>query len=245
MGLRTELKKLLRRCGYDLIKVPKVNIGANPFDDMQRFTKSVDEPVIFDVGANVGQSVSRFIKYFPSASMHSFEPSPSTFEKLELHCRTFPRVTAWNYGVGASNTTLTFHENNYSDMSSFLAPSTTSWGKIVRKTDAPVVTLDTFAKDHNINFIHILKSDTQGFDYEVFKGASQLMDENRIALIYFEIIFSNMYENLPQFHEVLQYLEEKNFDLVTFYKSNFQNELVSWTDALFINRAYNKTREVP
>jgi len=68
------------------------------------------------------------------------------------------------------------------------------------------------------------------------------MEEDRIALIYFEFIFSDMYENLPSFHDVFRYLCELNYSLVTFYESHFQEELVSWTDALFINREFNRRR---
>jgi len=102
--------------------------------------------------------------------------------------------------------------------------------------------LDSFAIKHDIDFIHILKSDAQGFDFEVLKGASDLMEENRIALIYFEFIFSDMYKNLPSFHEVFRYLCERNYSLVTFYESHFQEELVSWTDVLFINREFYRSR---
>jgi len=117
-----------------------------------------------------------------------------------------------------------------------------SWGKVGKSTSVDVTTLDSFARSHGIDFIHILKSDTQGFDFEVFKGASHLMEEDRIALIYFEFIFSDMYENLPSFHDVFRYLCERDYSLVTFYELYFQEELVSWTDALFINREFNRRR---
>ena len=151
-------------------------------------------------------------------------------------------MNTWNLGVGSTNTTLAFQENEYSDMSSFLSPSECSWGKIVRTTSVQVTTVDSFVQDHDIDFIHVSKSDTQGFDFEVFKGASHLMEENRIALIYFEVIFSDMYKNLPSFYEVFRYLSERNFSLVTFYQSHFQNELISWTDVLFINREFHHKR---
>ncbi len=242
MGLRRSGKKLLRRLGYDLVKLPEDPLGADPFRDMQRFLKGVSAPVIFDVGGNVGQTVKKFRNAFPDSTIHSFEPSPTTYEKLKAACQDLPGVSTWNVGVGSSVGTLPFQENDYPDMSSFLAPSTLSWGSIVKTTEVPVVTLDAFADEHGIPFVHLLKSDTQGYDFEVFKGASRLMSENRIALVYFEIIFSDMYKELPLFHDVFRYLWERNFVLVTFYKANFQKELVSWTDALFINRDYYSKR---
>ena len=239
--IKKTIRRLVRRCGFD-IRCRRNGIGIDPFADMQLFLKGQKEPVIFDVGANVGQSVDRFREAFPAPTIHSFEPSPSTYETLKTHCYELPGVRTWNYGVGSRNTTLAFQENEHSNMSSFLTPSEFCWGKVVRTTDVQVVTLDSFSREQKTEFIHILKSDTQGYDFEVFKGASELMKENRIGLIYFEFIFSDMYKDLPPFHDVFGYLSENGFALVTLYDSHFQKELVSWTDALFINRDYNLKR---
>lgn len=198
--------------------------------------------MVFDVGANVGQSVDRFRKSFPMSCIHSFEPSPSTYKKLRTHCKNTPGVKTWNFGVGSTDTTLALSENSHSNMSSFLLPGETCWGEVIKTTDVKVVSLDSFARDQQIEFIHVLKSDTQGYDFEVFKGATQLMAENRIGLIYFEFTFSDMYKNSPSFDEVFRFLSERNFVLVAFYKQHFQDELVSWTDALFISREFNRKR---
>ncbi len=237
-----DIREFLWRNGFDIVKRQPDEIGQDPFVDMQRFLKAKHEPLIFDVGANIGQSAVRFTKAFPSSTIHSFEPSPSTFEQMKTNCLGNPKIKTWNYGIGSQNTTLTFQENEHPNMSSFLAPSNFCWGNIVKKTEVQVITLDSFSQEHNIEFIDVLKSDTQGFELEVFKGAQQLMNENKIALIYFEFIFSDMYKELPKFHEVFQYLIENHFSLVTFYDQKYQQELVSWTDVMFINQEFNSKR---
>jgi FkbM family methyltransferase len=234
------IHKLINRTGYGLYRLNQ--IGVDPYLDMQRFLEWQNEQVILDVGGNVGQSVARFKQKFPASSIHSFEPSPTTFSELEMNCKEFTKVKTWNYGVGSEEATLSFHENEFSDMSSFLTPGKSSWGKVVNLTDVQVITLDSFANEQGIEFIHILKSDTQGYDFEVFKGAKQLMKENRIGLIYFEVTFSDMYEKLPQFYDIFSYLFDNNFALVNFYLSHFQKELLGWTDALLINREFYKKR---
>jgi FkbM family methyltransferase len=236
------IRPLLRRSGFDLVRYDQKQLGVDPFFDMQHFLKGNTKPTIIDVGANVGQTARRFLDNYPGSEIHSFEPSPSTFEKLRANCASFPNVKCWNYGVGSRNETLEFIENDHSDMSSFLAPSKSSWGNVINKVNVPIVTLDSFTSEHDINSVQILKSDTQGFDFEVFKGAQRLMDENRIGLIYFEFIFSDMYENLPSFDEVFRYLVEKGYSLVSFYDFHFQNKLASWTDALFINTESSEIR---
>jgi FkbM family methyltransferase len=236
------IRNLLRRTGYDLTRYSPNELGRDPFQDMQFFLKGLQCPIVLDVGANVGQSVDEFKKVFPDSFIHSFEPSPSTYTRLTEHCHGLDGVKAWNYGVGSRQTTLPFIENSHSEMSSFLDPSEFCWGQTERTTSVRVLTLDSFAQDQRIEFVHVLKSDTQGYELEVFKGAEGLMKENRIGLIYFEFIFSSMYKGLPSFHEVVRFLSERNFALVSFYQSHFQNDLLSWTDAMFINVDYNRQR---
>jgi hypothetical protein len=48
---------------------------------------------------------------------------------------------------------------------------------------------------HEVQFIDLLKSDTQGFDLEVLKGAQGLLDARKIRLIYLEVTFQKLYEH--------------------------------------------------
>jgi len=240
--IKKAIRNLARQAGYDIVTFSKKDIGYDPFIDMQRFLNWQKDPLVLDVGANVGQSVDRFKEAFPKAIIHSFEPSPSIFNRLKMHCDGLSGVTTWNYGIGASDSTLILHENDHSVMTSFLPPHKGCHGKIIRSTDVKVISLDSFSEEQKIEYIHILKSDTQGFDFEVFKGAGQLMNENRIGLIYFEFTFSDMYKELPSFYDVFKYLSDHNFALVTFYEIHLQSELAGWTDALFINRDYDRKR---
>lgn len=242
-NLALRFQKIARRFGFDLVPLSDPNaIGLDPFRDMSRFLGGDAKPLVFDVGANVGQSVAKFKKTFPGCSIHAFEPGSSTFHQLRERSADFSDVHLWNLGVGSSEGKLVLQENEHSTMSSFLEPSKFCWGGVVNRNEVEVVTLDGFAQKHGIEKVHILKSDTQGFDLEVFKGASGLMDSNRIALVYFEFIFSEMYRGLPSFDEVFGFLNRKNFQLVCFYEQNFQRELLSWADALFINRDFNARR---
>lgn len=240
--IKQSIRDLIRKLGYDVTRYNPEELGCEPFRDMKFFLNGLKHPVIFDVGANIGQSVDSFKQTFPDSLIHSFEPGPDTCAKLNEHCKGMDGVKIWNCGIGSSLATLPFEENYNSDMSSFLTPDKFCWGEVCRTTNVKVLTLDSFANEQNIEFVHVLKSDTQGYEFEVFKGAEGLMKENRIGLIYFEFIFSEMYKNLPSFHEVFRFLLEHNFSLVSFYKPHFQQDILSWTDVMFINADYNRRR---
>jgi len=219
--------------GYDIIRCNPKDPGRDPFLDMTRFLTGVRRPLIFDVGANLGQSIAQLHEAFPGAVIHSFEPSPTTYAELKRRSQGMADVNLWNLGVGASTGSLPLLENSDSDMSSFLAPGPTAWGNIVQTSAVPVVTLDDFTAQKQIEHVHVLKSDTQGYDFEVLKGCERLFAENRIDLIYYEVIVSHMYDSLPAFYDVFRFLAERGFSLVSLYDQHYQNGMLSWTDVLF------------
>ncbi len=195
-------------------------------------------PLIFDVGANVGQSIATFRTIFPCAKIHSFEPSPATFEKLKKNAAQLRDVYLWNCALGAIPGEQTLLENTLSEWTSFLQVSTFGWGTVAKKTQVPVQTVDEFCREHGIAQIDVLKSDTQGYELEVFKGAERMFATNAIKLVYCELIFSDMYQNMPSFCEVFDFLAKRNFVLVSFYDIAYEKKVASWTDGLFINKAH-------
>ncbi len=219
--------------GYEITRQP-----SDAFSDMRRFIPAGADPVILDVGANVGQSVKRFKTVFPSSVIHSFEPSRETFAVLKQNLAHEQDVLAWPYALGSSVGEQLFQENIDSDMSSFLELSTAGWGAVKKQEKVAVTTVDQFLADHSIAKIDILKSDTQGYELEVFKGAEDAMRQGRIGLIYFEFIFAEMYRNLPPFDQVYRYLVDRGFLLVAIYNFHRQDDVASWADVLFVNREY-------
>lgn len=232
------IRNLIRKFPSNIVKLPfPSSLGKDPLDDMAKYLHN-DRPVIFDVGANVGQSIHRFRSQFPRCIINSFEPSPTTFKILSQQASELEDVRLWNCALGSVSEQMIFLENSHSYMSSFLPLSEFGWGKITKETSVEVRTIDQFCHDEQIERIDILKSDTQGFELEVFKGAEGTIRANKIGLIYFEIIFSDMYKNLPSFAKVYEYLTLHDFLLVSFYEFHYQMQLASWTDALFVHKSY-------
>jgi FkbM family methyltransferase len=231
------LHSSLRRVGLDVRRVQTV--GNDPFADMRRFlggAPGVSKPVIFDVGANTGQSVRRFKETFPESVVHTFEPSPKTFAALTANVGGLPGVKPWNLGVGAAEGELSLNENTNADMSSFLAQGKDCWGNITARTTVPVVTLDGFARKEGIDAIDVLKCDTQGFEMQVFEGARGLFAARKIGLVYCEVTFSEMYEGAATMDEVFRFMRENGLVLVSYYERFYQNDLIGWTDMLFVSR---------
>jgi FkbM family methyltransferase len=226
------LKNILRIFGYDIISF---NTGIDPYFDIQKRIESI-EPIILDVGANQGQTIQKVKDLFPSAVIHAFEPSPSTFVKLEKNTFKFSNVKCWNLGMGSSNTKLLLNENEFDDMSSFLTLGDKGWGKVERQIHVDVITLDSFLSRNEINLIDLLKIDTQGFELEVLKGGLNSFYLNKVRLIFFEVNFSAIYESLPSFTELFNFCISNGFELVAIYPCQYRDGKAAWTDVLFINR---------
>lgn len=235
--MKQVIRRVLRALGYDLRRIAAASnniVGQNPWDDMASLVVS-KYPVVFDVGANVGQTVTRMRSRFPECTLHSFEPSPTSFHRLLSNCAGLADVHLWNFALGSSRGEKRLLENFRSDMSSFLPLGDSGWGQVVKQTSVRVDTIDAFCADKGIAQIHILKSDTQGYDLEVLKGAQDMMASKRISLIYFEVIFSDMYRGIGSFGEAYELLVRHGFRLVSFYDLWYQGRLASATDALFVH----------
>lgn len=232
------IKSLLRNTGYDIVKAD-TNYGKDPFVDMTRFVTN-SQPIMFDVGANTGQTVKRLRKHFTKGPIHCFEPNPTTFAQLKENVAGQPDVYAWESGLAATTGEITFFQNSNSAMSSFLKLGENGWGD-EKKTTAPVTTIDQFCAEQKIDTIDILKLDTQGFELEVLKGAEATIANKKIKLVYCEVIFSKMYEDLPSFGDLYNYLNDRGFHLVSIYSMNYRNNLASWTDLLLIHESYIKS----
>jgi FkbM family methyltransferase len=191
--------------------------------------------LIFDVGANVGQTIGYFRHSFEKPIIHSFEPNRTAFSELQDRCSGIEGVYLNNFALGAEVGRLELLENAYSELSSFLEPGVDGGGTVTRHSPITVETIDNYCIKNRISCIDILKSDTQGFDLEVLKGAKRLLMNHRIHLVYMEITFSEMYKNSPKLDEIYAFLTNHGFVLVTFYKFYYQNGRAGWTDALFIN----------
>ncbi len=236
MSFKSKFNKYARKIASVLTHFDDEGDGKDPLLDMLRRIQS-STPVVFDVGANIGQSIVRFKKVLPKSKIYSFEPSERPFAQLSVEASRYSDVKAFQLALGSSNGELTLYENSSSDMNSFLEMGCNGSGSVVGQSVVSVLTIDAFCSEHQINYIDILKIDAQGFDFEVIKGAKQMILDGKIRQIYFEIIFSDMYKNVPRFSEIYDFLLDHGFVLVSLYDFHYQKGVAGWTDGLFIHRS--------
>jgi FkbM family methyltransferase len=226
--LRKLLRRGLRITGYDFCKA----IDRRDYlVDMKALSPSA--PVIFDVGANTGQTIASVKRVFPNCIIHAFEPGKIAFSELQQSWRNCESIFLNSVALGAETEIRVFNESHPHDMSSFLDKGDSGWGDLKDPHDVQITTIDHYCSRRSIEHIDILKTDTQGFDLEVLKGARQMMSRGAIELVYLEINFAQIYKNLPPVDEILRFLRKQNFEPVAFYRFHYIDKKLGWTDALF------------
>lgn len=227
--------------GY-VVRRTSSEVGKDPFLDLRTLAGGRSPLVIIDAGANVGQSIFDFHAVFHEPVIHAFEPGVETFAELHRRTSGLEGVYLNNCALGSQSGVVKLVQNSASEMSSFFEPSEDCWGSVQGKHDTVVRTLDDYCAEKNLPRIDILKSDTQGFDLEVIKGAKQLLSRNAIHFIFTEIILWGLYKGLPSIEEIYSFLMEQGFSLVSFYQFHYQYPRTAWTDALFVNNRWDPGR---
>lgn len=235
--MRSLLNPLLEPLGYQLFRSDPKSLGLSPYRDMHRLI-STPNPVVFDVGSNVGQTVATVRKHLRNPVLHCFEPTPSTFARLSEQCGKLNDVHLNNVGLADRAGELVLHTMGRSEMNSFLRPLADAGEEVVEREVVPVTTVDDYCAQQSLESIDVLKIDAQGFDLDVIKGARQMIAENRVHLIYLELIFSKMYEGVPRFDEIYGHLADSGFDLVCLYRFSFKYDRAAVSDAMFVNPHY-------
>jgi FkbM family methyltransferase len=235
------IKRVFHLAGLDIRRARHPsNVGWDAMADIAgHLARSghADRPVLFDVGANAGQTVAKFRTSFKSPVIHSFEPGSSAFATLQKHTAGTPDLTLNNFALGAQveERTLLEMPDERADMNSFLEPGSGADVQVQRRSVVRVRTIDDYCVEKGIERIDVLKSDTQGFDLEVLRGADQMIRRGAVRFVYVELNFCELYKSIPPVDVVLKHLRERDFELVSFYTMYHQNFRAGWTDGLFIH----------
>jgi FkbM family methyltransferase len=197
--------------------------------------------VIFDVGANQGQTSKKYRALFPKARIHAFEPFPKAFKVLEHRYREDPDIICAQVALGAAPGTRQFFTYEasvtnslmpFADEVADLVPMATDLNKVI---DVEGVTLDDYCVANDIDHIDILKMDTQGAELEILHGAKRMLSENRISLIYSEHIFVPLYDGQAEFYEVVSALAHVGFSVFDFYSFVYASSgQLKWGDAIYL-----------
>ncbi|GCL36873.1 glycosyl transferase, group 1 [Sphaerospermopsis reniformis] len=154
--------------------------------------------VVFDIGANIGDYSILLSKLVGcTGKIYSFEPTSSIYQKLKNRLLEFKcdNVCLVNKAVFSHNTQIEFNEfpEEFSAWNSIGTPQmldpcgSGTYVPIVNTELVEAITLDSFCHNNNIDIIDYLKIDVEGAESDVLQGASELLRNQKIRFIQFEI----------------------------------------------------------
>lgn len=206
-------------------------------ESVKRANPSFRPRLIFDVGANIGQSAIYFLSQFPEARIQCFEPVGTTFEALS-------RSLASETRVSLNRLALDHREHE----ARFLAVKQSAGNRILHDEEkAPLTETvqairgDRFCEERSIQEIDILKIDTEGNDLRVLVGFAAALQAKRIEYIQVECTTSpdnHFHVQLGNFLNFLNPFGYRLFGLFEFtrqiYKTKQRLNGIWFCNAVFV-----------
>lgn len=162
--------------------------------------KGTNAPVIFDVGANVGDYALLVRQLIPEARIHAFEPAGNTYNDLTSHLNGISDVQTYNIGFSDSERIVELFSyeiegNEVSLLASIDQRQPTQVVEVATSAteEIRVKTIDRFCAETDIERIDFLKIDVEGHELAVLRGAREMLEKGLISIIQFEFGPANIY----------------------------------------------------
>lgn len=220
-------------------KLVHFNEGIFFYPKLRKFYKNnlVAKTVkIIDVGANKGQSIDFFLKIYPNAEIHSFEPNKKLFVYLQDKYKASQNIKLYNFGVSIEKGELVFHENILDETSTFeelnldskyLDKKSKVLGVakeniIVDNYKVNVISLSDFLKDNPTKKFDVLKIDVEGHEFQCLQGLfNNELKTIPIKYIQLESHNDDMYLSNKQHYQIEELLNTNGFFKIAEIKHGF------------------------
>ena len=213
--------------------------------------------MIFDVGANIGQSLTKFKKFWPHSEVHCFEPQDRVWNELINSAKTFNNndvfINKFALGDENNNSKVFYNHKEFTGLSGCLKVNLNSDDSISlkeakqnnqlseykenfnMKTVIQMFRADSYMKKKNIKKINLLKMDVQGFEPQVIEGFGGLLKD--VDVILTELNFYDLYEKSLSFYDIEKYLIPAGFKLydISHISKNPMNGRTDWVNIIYIN----------
>jgi len=183
------IKKFIRSfvCEKDYLKI----------EDIKKYINK-HNPVIIEIGSNTGTTTSLFIKNFPEAKIFCFEPDPSLVSRFKNNIKN-KNVSLFEVAIGNTNGKTVFFRSSGTNS----LEDRTQSGSIKKPKNhlsqhpdivfeenisVPIIKLDDWFKDQNIDEVDFIWADIQGAEEDLILGAREVLKKTR----YFYTEYSNL-----------------------------------------------------
>ena len=221
-------------------------------------------PVIFDVGANVGDTLVEFKGFWPQSKIHCFEPQSECWEQLDKKIieYNYNNVVINKYAVGdeeiydaifyshdITSGQSGLHKINSNSIDSIDQSNLKSEldrdayeNRLNHRRVVNVKTLIDYMSNSNIKHIDLLKIDTQGYEPEVLGGLKDNL--SKVDVVITELMFYDFYERSLSFSDIESFLLPAGFSLfdISHISKNPMNGRTDWVDVIYVNNRIRNSK---
>jgi FkbM family methyltransferase len=245
--IRKWLRETFRKSGYDIHRYPTSD-GVLHREHISKLLGRLQINCVFDVGAHIGEFGSYLRALGYRGRIVSFEPVSTSFERLAGRAKTDRDWFTYNCALGETICKLAINVSRGSDMSSFLRPTEycirdfESEIAVQAEELVCVSTLDDYFGRCTAGIIHprvFLKTDTQGYDLKVIRGAERTLPV--IAGLQTELSVLSLYSESTPYLDAIRLMTNLGFELTGLFAVNRDKySRVIEFDCIMINRALCK-----
>lgn len=218
---------------YNIFNIQKhLPFGLHHKNDLKKILGSKDL-IIFDVGANLGNTVLDYHLFFSTTKIFCFEPVLKTFDILSKRVEKYKNISVYNTALGDKEEQIEIFLSADCETNSLLNVSV---DETKESEKIKVERLDIFCAIHKIKYIDLLKIDVEGFEIPVLDGCGDMMFES-IKAIYVDVGFVQDDALKTNFKTLDSYLINKGFILCGFYEPfrwGLHKKLLGFANALYI-----------
>lgn len=233
----------------------KISFFLNEKRTIKKLLK-LKEPIILDIGANIGQTCKMIKKIFPEATIHSVEPVSTSFDKLLRNTKKYNKIKHYNFGLGEKNQVKPIYINNNNNRGGSSMHKFNLKSIAKEKNYHPKEKLNNVENNfelvqiknsnkflNDFNLIDYCKIDTQGSEYYILKSLTA-KNLNKIKVLKLELMLDDVYsyDSQKNYVKILNLLIKNNFkiyDISNIYK-NINDSRTLWLDCFFVNKSHYK-----
>jgi FkbM family methyltransferase len=162
--------------------------GAYEKQDCDELIRAIPPGGVFvDVGAHIGiYTLAMARAAGPSGSVHSFEPNPTTFERLRHHVlqNGLGNVRLNQVAVGSTEGRAKLNAPTKENSGAASLLSTNMPDRFdARPVEVQVTSLDAYCRRHPFDRLDVIKIDCQGYELQVLEGGSNVLQGFRPRLL--------------------------------------------------------------
>lgn len=192
-----------------------------------------EDPTILEIGCNDGTHTLWFLEMFENPKVYCFEPDPRAIARFKRKVGLRSNVNLAEIALSDYNGDVIFYQSGgqrsaehakvmpegWDQSGSIRRPkehlTAHPWVTFDEKILVPTSTLDTWCDKHGIEAVDFIWMDVQGAELDVFRGGKDTITKTRF--IYTEYSDNELYEGQPNLRQLIEYLDDFNFDVLTRY----------------------------